>query len=81
MPKLTPQQAARDFIRPIQSAVSSRTITVDMLTREYQRVSGRKIAPQMVWRWLMNKGKPVEPKIGAAIVLKRAFENLGGKNL
>lgn len=79
MPKLTPQRAARDLIRPIQSALSTQKITVESLTREYERVSGRRIAPQMVWRWLMNKGRPVEPKVGAAMVLQRAFENLTGR--
>lgn len=79
MAKLTPRRAARDFIRPIQMSLSSRRISVESLTKEYTRVSGRRIAPQMVWRWLMNKGRPVEPKVGAALILKRAFENLTGR--
>ena len=75
MPKLTPKKAARQFVRPMQDGLS-RGITVAALTREYQRVSGQKIYPTMVFRWLMNKGKPVEPKVGAAMVLRKAFENL-----
>lgn len=78
MSKLTPKQAAQQFIRPMQDGLS-RGITVAALTKEYSRISGQQISPTMVFRWLINKGKPVEPKVGAAMILKKAFENLGGK--
>ena len=78
--KRTPSQDhqagyARRFLAPIRRDLH-RGISAEMLAKETARLLRRPIAKTTVFRWLLNRGKPVEPKVGAALALKQAWKNL-----
>lgn len=66
---------ARRFLAPIRSGLHS-GITAEMLAREATRLLRKPVAESTVFRWLLNRGDPVEPKVGAAVALKQAWKNL-----
>lgn len=70
--KITPPDAvARRFLAPVTSWV--RHNGTARLVAAYNRISSDKINKTVIYRWLMNSGHPVEPRLGAGLVLRRAW--------
>jgi len=65
------------YLSPIRAGLRA-GITGQMLADEYLKITGQKIAKSVVYRWLCNKGDPVEPLLGSGLALKAAFERLNG---
>ena len=69
---------SESYLSPIRAGLKA-GITGQMLADEYLRLTGQKIAKSVVYRWLCNKGDPVEPLLGSGLALKAAFERLKKK--
>lgn len=76
--KRTPKQLSENFLSDVRKGLS-KGITGQMLADEYTKITGQKIGKSVVYRWLLNKGEPVEPLLGSGLALKAAFERLKGK--
>ena len=73
------QQPSKKFSESYLSSIRAGLktgITGQMLADEYLKITGQKIAKSVVYRWLCNKGDPVEPLLGSGLALKAAFERL-----
>ena len=70
--------AARRFLAPVRRGLRA-GISAAHLAGEATRLSGKYVATSTVYRWLLNRGKPVEPGLGAGLCLRNAFENLRRK--
>lgn len=70
---------ANVFLAPVKRGLSE-GITGQMLADEYTAITGQKIGKNVVYRWLLNRGEPVEPLLGSGLALKAAFERLKKRN-
>lgn len=77
--KRTPKQLSDIFLSDVRKGLT-KGITGQMLADEYTRITGQKIGKNVVYRWLLNKGEPVEPLLGSGLALKAAFERLKKSN-
>jgi len=66
---------SRNFLADVRRGLKD-GITGQMLADEYLKITGQKIAKSVVYRWLCNKGDPVEPLLGSGLALKAAYERL-----
>lgn len=76
------QQPSKKFSESYLSSIRAGLkagITGQMLADEYLKITGQKIAKSVVYRWLCNKGDPVEPLLGSGLALRAAFERLKRK--
>lgn len=73
--KRTPKRFSQDYLSDVRKGLSD-GITGQMLADEYTKITGQKIGKNVVYRWLLNKGEPVEPLLGSGLALRAAFERL-----
>jgi len=69
------KKLSESYLSPIRAGLKA-GITGQMLADEYFEITGQKIAKSVVYRWLCNKGDPVEPLLGSGLALKAAYERL-----
>lgn len=77
--KRTPKKFSEVFLSDVRKGLSD-GITGQMLADEYHKITGQKIGKSVVYRWLLNKGEPVEPLLGSGLALKAAFGRLRKSN-
>lgn len=78
MKKQPSKKFSESYLSPIRAGLKA-GITGQMLADEYTVITGQKIGKSVVYRWLCNKGDPVEPLLGSGLALKAAFERLKKK--
>ena len=80
MKKQSSKKFSEHYLSPIRAGLKA-GITGQMLADEYLKITGQKIAKSVVYRWLCNKGEPVEPLLGSGLALKAAFERLKARRV